>query len=131
MTAGRGAAGEASEMPEKVVWTVRAGLAITFEVRGQDSPWDEAPGLFLFCKKGPDGGYLPVYVGQAEDKGACPAGHPKWGPAWALGATVVLAAPIRKREDREAWVRMLVREYRPELNDKFEVTADDTGGADI
>ncbi len=104
-------------MPEKVVWIVRAGLAISLEVRGHDSPWGEATGLFLFCVKGPDGGYLPVCVGQAEGKGACPAGHPKWGPARALGASVVLATPIRKREDRDAWVRMLVKEYRPALND--------------
>ena len=76
-----------------------------------------AGGNYMFVKRLPNGNWLPVYIGQADDLKARIPTHERWADARRAGATHVMAhtkpAGEQARLDEE---RDLIAYWSPQLN---------------
>jgi hypothetical protein len=74
-------------------------------------------GNYAFVKPLPDGKFVPVYFGVADDLRARIPGHERWAEAAKLGATFVMShttpAGAQARIDEE---RDLIQYWNPPLN---------------
>jgi hypothetical protein len=80
-------------------------------------------GNYVFLKQLPNGNFVPVYFGQAEDLNDRLPGHERWAEAVRLGATHVAAhttpAGEQARLDEE---RDLIERWNPPLNVQHRTT---------
>ena len=73
-------------------------------------------GVYMFVRPVVVGGWLPVYVGIADDMSNRLPTHERWSEAAKLGATRVMAHTEPYKATREGEERDLIRFWDPELN---------------
>jgi hypothetical protein len=73
------------------------------------------PGVYIFVRL-TNQGWLPVYIGIADDLVDRLTNHDRWAEAQRLGATHLMAKGLADRAAREAMERHLIGLYNPPLN---------------
>jgi hypothetical protein len=98
-------------------WTGNSGKTYRYWFLDMTSPIKDEPGNYMFVKKAPNGGWLPVYIGQADNLAKRLPSHDRLAEAKAAGATQVMAhtngAGEQARLDEE---RDLIEYWHPALN---------------
>jgi hypothetical protein len=97
-------------------WTSDRGLRVSFEVHRIFDRWLDVPGVYLMCARQQDGTFQPLYIGETESFQARLCNHEDWPVSAAYGATVVLAAVVRDRQQRAGLELLLISELHPPLN---------------
>lgn len=72
-------------------------------------------GNYMFVKP-VSNGWVPIYVGIADDLQGRIPGHERWKEAAELGATKVMAHTQANRAKREAEEKALIKHWDPPLN---------------
>ena len=109
-------------MAAYIDWPARAGTYRYWFLKSPSngSSIQNVGGNYMFVKLTPDG-YVPVYVGIADDLGVRIPCHERWADAVRAGATAVMAhtqpnAAIRAAEERD-----LIAHWHPPLNSQHRV----------
>ena len=84
-------------------------------------------GNYMFVKL-TDGGWVPVYIGIADDLRDRIPGHERWKEAVELGATKVMAHTQENQAVREAEEKALIKHWDPPLNTQHRRRATLLGG---
>ncbi|MGH8865989.1 MAG: GIY-YIG nuclease family protein, partial [Burkholderiales bacterium] len=95
-----------------------AGSSFSFYVLEYHLGWADVGGVYAFARLSTWGDWHPFYVGKTESFRARMAGHTKWNPALALGATNVLALSVADAATRAALEAELIAFYNPPLNEQ-------------
>ena len=72
-------------------------------------------GNYMFVRL-TDDGWIPVYIGIADDLRARIPSHERWNDAAGRGATHVMAHTQKNRAKREAEEKVLIMHWDPPLN---------------
>ena len=99
-------------MSETASW-----LEHDFTVYRHGDDWNEVAGLYIFAAPDLiDGGWLPLYIGQALSFAERLPNHENWPEAAILGATHIHVRVEPDESLRLDLERRLIRAYQPHLN---------------
>ncbi len=103
-------------MFDTIAWT-NGELSLQFTGCPISYPvWLALPGIYMICRLGSTGFYIPLYIGQADDLRDRLTQHEQWRPALERGASSVLTAVVFSKTDRNLFERRLIQEFQPPLN---------------
>lgn len=96
-------------------WSLGNGNTLKFTVHDSNQDWKAVGGLYVFASLTEDG-WLPLYIGKADDFSDRLPSHERLDEAIELGATHIHAAIVSSEANRDKWEPMLIQHYQPPLN---------------
>src|SRR5262245_3988759 len=81
------------------------------------------PGNYMFVKQLPNGNWLPVYIGVADDLNDRISTQERAAEARKLGATKIMAHTLQDRAARLAEEKALIGHWNPEMNQQHRSAA--------
>ena len=91
-------------------------LTYDFTVYTKEANWNNTGGIYIFTGKNPQGLWVPLYIGKADNFQSRLVSHERWDESIRAGATHVRARGVAQEATREAIEAELIRNYQPKLN---------------
>jgi hypothetical protein len=99
-----------------VNWSSPDGRSLQFGVYNYAGDWREVSGIYIFCRREPNGGHTPLYIGQTINLRQRIPQHEMWPEAVRLGADSVHVALVSGAQNLDYFERVLIAEFDPILN---------------
>lgn len=104
-------------MASPAFWKSPSGVTHEFEVCDPATVhWSTRPGIYLFCYRGQDENWWPIYIGQTSCFRDRPGRHEMWPSAAQRGATAILAKVVHTQAERDALESLMIGNFNPVLN---------------